>query len=139
MVSRTYLTKDVPKVENYFGKPLLILIFSLDCPGCVGRAIPFANRIVFENGENLNVLGIHTNADQCEYTCTQFKQAQDDLYIRFPFNKDHQNQTYLSYGAGGTPHWILTDKNGKVVYSIFGSDTNNALMRLDYKILEVFQ
>jgi peroxiredoxin len=133
------LTNDTPTVESYFGKPLLVLIFSLDCPGCVGRAIPFANRMVFENGEKMHVIGIHTNAVQCEITDSQFQEAKNDLYIRFPFFKDHRNKTYLNYGAGGTPHWILTDEKGRVVYSIFGSDPNNALLRIDYKIKEVFQ
>lgn len=45
--------------------------------------------------------------------------------------------TFLDYGGGGTPHWILVDKEGNVAYSIFGSDPNNALLRLDLKIGEL--
>jgi hypothetical protein len=41
------------------------------------------------------------------------------------------------YNAGGTPHWILVDKEGNLEYSIFGSDPNNALLRLDFKINEL--
>ena len=41
--------------------------------------------------------------------------------------------------AGGTPHWILVDESGAVVYSIFGSDPNNALLRLDLSMEELLQ
>ncbi len=130
----------VPKKEDFLGKPLLILFFSLGCPGCIGRAIPFANRMVYEHSDQLNVLGIHTNFESIEFKLEQFKQAKSKLYIRFPFYKDKNfDTTYLDYGAGGTPHWIFVNKNGKVVYSIFGSAVNNALLRLDLKITELLQ
>lgn len=129
----------VPKVEDYKGKPLLILIFSLGCPGCLGRAIPYANRMVFEKGDKINVLGIHTNFEGVDFTQERFSKAKEEFYVRFPFYKDfNYDTTFLNYGAGGTPHWILVDKNGKVDYSIFGSDPNNALLRLDLKIEELF-
>lgn len=50
----------VPNVEDYKGKPLLILFFNIGCPGCKGRALPYANRVIVENGDNVNVIGIHT-------------------------------------------------------------------------------
>ena len=128
----------VPSVKDFEGKPLLILIFSLGCPGCLGRAIPFANRMVYENEEKLNVVGIHTNFEGIDFPKEKFQKAKEDFYIRFPIFKDRNfDTTFLNYGAGGTPHWILVDKNGIVEYSIFGSDPNNALLRLDLKIKEI--
>jgi len=136
----TIFGNNVPTIESYQGKPFLILFFSLGCPGCLGRAVPFANRLVFENGEKLKVLGIHTNFEGIDFPKERFEIAKVDLYIRFPFFKDkNYDTTFLNYGAGGTPHWILVDKNGKVAYSIFGSAPNNALLRLDLKINELFQ
>ncbi|PSR12503.1 MAG: hypothetical protein C7N36_11640 [Bacteroidetes bacterium] len=131
--------EDVPVPSDFLGRPLLILFFSLGCPGCLGRAIPYANRMVYENGERLNVLGIHTNFEGVDFSPAQFAQAKADFYIRFPFYKDkNYDTTFLNYGAGGTPHWILVDADGKVRYSIFGSDPNNALLRLDLKMAEIF-
>ena len=131
---------EVPKISDFSGKPTLILIFSLGCPGCLGRAIPFANRMVFEYGENLNVIGIHSDFGKEGFTLEQFQKAKDDFYLRFDFFNDKNfDTTFLDYGAGGTPHWLLVDENGNLVYSIFGSDPNNALLRLDLKIKEVFQ
>jgi len=128
----------IPAVESYKGKPLLILFFSLGCPGCLGRAIPYANRVVYENGEKINVLGIHTNFEGIDFPKERFENAKEEFYFRFPFFKDkNYDTTFLNYGAGGTPHWILVRENGMVEYSIFGSDPNNALLRLDLKINEL--
>lgn len=127
----------IPEVEDFLGKPLLVLIFSLGCPGCLGRAIPYANRIIYEQGDKINVLGIHTNFETLDYTENQFVEAKEKFHIRFPFYKDfNYDTTFLMYGAGGTPHWLLVDEKGIVQYSIFGSDPNNALLRLDYMIGE---
>ncbi len=132
--------KDPPMVSDYNGKPFLVLFFSLGCPGCLGRAIPYANRVVYENGDNINVIGIHTNFEGIDFKLDKFENAKKEFYIRFPFYKDkNYDTTFLNYGAGGTPHWILVDKDGNVEYSIFGSDPNNALLRLDLKINELLE
>jgi thiol-disulfide isomerase/thioredoxin len=130
--------EEIPQKETLKGKPLLILFFSLGCPGCLGRAIPYANRVVFEHGNQINVLGIHTNFEGVDFPVSKFEKAKEEFHVRFPFFKDANfDTTFLDYGAGGTPHWILVDKDWNVVYSIFGSDPNNALLRLDLKITEV--
>jgi thiol-disulfide isomerase/thioredoxin len=132
--------KTVPKLEDFSGKPLLILFFSLGCPGCKGRALPYANRQIVENGENINVVGIHTRFEGPEYMLEDFQKAKEDYYIRFPFYKDvGQANTFHKYFSGGTPHWILVNGDGELAYSIFGSDPNNALLRLDLKISELLE
>lgn len=132
--------EESPQKEAFIGKPLLILFFSLGCPGCLGRAIPYANRIVHEMGDQMQVLGIHTNFESLNIPREKFAKAREDFAIRFPFFKDkNYDTTFLNYGAGGTPHWILVDKNNTVVYSIFGSDPNNALLRLELKMQEFAQ
>lgn len=129
---------DIPSNEDFLGQPLLILIFSLGCPGCLGRAIPYANRVVYEKGEQIKVIGIHTDFEGVDFTTEQFEKAKKDFYFRFPFFKDkNYDTTFYKYGALGTPHWILINQNGNVSYSIFGSDPNNALLRLDLKINEI--
>ena len=131
---------EVPAVKEFQGKPLLILIFSLGCPGCLGRAIPYANRIVYENAEQINVIGIHTNFEGLDIDNEKFYAAKEEFYLKFPFYKDfNYDTTFLNYGAGGTPHWILVNEEREVVYSIFGSDPNNALLRLDLKMNEIFE
>ena len=132
------LDGDPPTPDDFRGKPLLILIFSLGCPGCLGRAIPFTNRMVYEHGDKINVLGIHTNFEGVDFSLEEFQEAKEKFYIRFPFYRDRNYMTtYLRFRAGGTPHWILVDDAGKVIYSIFGSDPNNALLRLDLRLIEI--
>ena len=128
----------VPKISDLNNKPLLLVFFSLGCPGCFGRAIPFANRVVYERGEFINVIGIHTDFHSTGYTLSQFNKAKNEFFIRFPFFRDiDYDKTFRDYGAGGTPHWILVDTDGYIQYSIFGSDPNNALLKLDYKLAEL--
>ncbi|MCB0687098.1 MAG: hypothetical protein KDC53_11250 [Saprospiraceae bacterium] len=130
----------VPSVDYFLGKPLLVLIFSFVCPGCIGRAIPFANRMVYENGESLQVLGIHSNFSGHDLKDELLINGKKNYYIRFPYFKDKNfDTTFINYGAGGTPHWLLVDAMGNVCYSIFGSDPNNALLRLDLRIAEMLQ
>jgi len=130
----------VPSLDELKGKPLLILFFNLGCPGCKGRALPYANRVVVENGDDINVVGIHTRFEGPEYQFKDFKKAQEDYFIRWPFYKDENgDSTFRKYNAGGTPHWILLNAEGKLEYSIFGSDPNNALLRLDLRIKELLE
>lgn len=132
--------EDLPHYDSFKGKPLLILFFYLGCPGCVGRAIPFANKMAYEHGDRINVLGIHSNFEGPEYTNGEIIENLKSLHVRFPVFRDAgMATTFHDYRAAGTPHWILVDKDGKVIRSIFGSDPNRALLWLDYAITEELQ
>ena len=128
---------EVPHYDTFKGKPLLILFFYLGCPGCLGRAIPFANKMVYEHGGKINVLGIHSNFEGPEYTNGEIIEHLKSLHVRFSVFRDSGlATTFHDYLAGGTPHWILVNKDGEVIRSIFGSDPNRALLWLDYAINE---
>lgn len=128
----------VPEIVDYFKKPLLILFFNLLCPGCVGRAIPFANRVALEQKNKVNVLGIHTTFEGPELTNDKISTKMKELYARFPFYRDAGlASTYYKYRAAGTPHWILTNKDGRIIQNIFGSEPNRALLRLDLSLKQL--
>ena len=77
----------VPTIDSYLGQPLLILFFNLGCPGCLGRAIPYANRLVYESNDKINVLGIHTNFEGVDFAKEHFEQAKEILeMIQDPAN-----------------------------------------------------
>ncbi|WP_070138147.1 TlpA family protein disulfide reductase [Crocinitomix algicola] len=134
----TINTDFVPKIEDFIGKPLLILFFNLNCPGCVGRAIPFANRVALEYKDKVNVVGIHSNFEGPELSDEEITDKMKSLYARFPFYRDAGlASTFYTYQAGGTPHWILLDSDGAIVQNIFGSDPNRALLRLDLTLKEL--
>jgi peroxiredoxin len=126
-----------PSLDDLLGRPLLILFFNMTCPGCKGRAMPFANRMVLEHPE-LQVVGIHSNFNGGEATDLELQQAIVDFHLRFPVFRDHDlNFSFFVMQAGGTPHWVIADAKGIAQYSIFGSDPNNALLRLDLKLAEL--
>lgn len=127
----------IPHYSEFKGRPLLILFFYIGCPGCTARAIPFANRMVYEHKSKINVLGIHSNFEGPEFSNEDIINTLNSLYVRFSVFKDlGLATTFHNYQAAGTPHWILVDKDSKVIQSIFGSDPNRALLRLDYAINE---
>ena len=93
--------------------------------------------MVYEYQDKINVLGIHSNVEGPEYSDADIIETLKSLYARFPFFKDAGfATTFHDYQAAGTPHWILVNKDGIVIRSIFGSDPNRALLRLDYAMAE---
>ena len=130
---------DTPVLEDFKGAPLLVLFFYLGCPGCKGRAIPFANKLMYEKTP-IQVIGVHSRFEGKVYSQEELRAARDEFYIRFPYFSDkNDNDTFTQFQAGGTPHWLLFDKHGKLVQSMFGSDPNNALLRIDLKIKELLE
>lgn len=128
----------VNSIYSYSGKPLVILFFNLGCPGCKGRAIPFANWLNIEYKNKINVVGIHTNFEGVDFTNQQLIDCKSEFNINFEYFRDYNyNTTFLDFEAGGTPHWIITDESLNIAYTIFGSDPNNALLRIDFKIQEL--
>lgn len=129
---------DVPDLAVFAGRPLLILLFALGGPGCRWRAIPFANRVVVEQGESVGVVGVHTTFEGEAVPDDEITRDLEALQVRFPVVRDAGlAATFHAYRAGGTPHWILVSPSGTVVDSIFGSDPNRALLRLDYHLMEM--
>ncbi|MEM9997414.1 MAG: peptide-methionine (S)-S-oxide reductase, partial [Bacteroidota bacterium] len=128
----------VPAPAALADRPLLLLFFHLGCPGCRFRAIPFANRVVVERGDEVRVVGIHTTFEGTDRSDDEIRADLEALYVRFPVHRDAGlAATFHAYRAGGTPHWVLADRGGTVLDSIFGSDPNRALLRLDYRLQEL--
>ena len=128
----------LPHLMDFKGRPLVILLFYLGCPGCMGRAIPFANNLVYKYGDQISVMGIHSNFEGPDYDDEEIQEMLKELYVRFPVYKDQGvATTFHDYQAGGTPHWILVDSKGIVYKSIFGSAPDRALLWLDYALQEL--
>jgi len=87
--------ENLPTVEDFKGKPLLIVFFNLGCPGCKGRALPYANRIAYENEDNINVVGIHTRFEGPEYRLEDFQKAKEDYSSGSHFIKMTDKQILL--------------------------------------------
>lgn len=127
----------IPRLADFKGNPLLILFFDMDCPGCKGRAIPFANRLIVED-RGVQLIGIHSRFKGQDIDWEELMEAKEKYYFRFPFYQDAKlASTFFRYRALGTPHWFLLDGKGNTVLSLFGSDPNNGLLKLDLAIEEL--
>jgi thiol-disulfide isomerase/thioredoxin len=121
--------------EIYWGKPLLILFFNIQCLGCVGRAIPLAYDYLQEF-KNLNVIAIHTTFGKEVVTKDDIINIFTHKELPFPIYFDIEKTNYEKFEGEGTPHWILMDKEGNVTRSIFGSQ-DGSQTRLIYALEEL--
>jgi len=119
------------------GRPLLLLFFSVGCPGCKSRAIPLSLNVRKVYPE-VQLAAIHTSIDGLKYSPAQIEGVRQLLRIPYPIWIDEGNQTFHAYQAEGTPHWVLIDAEGIVQKSIFGS-MPDAQARLDYSLREMME
>ena len=124
-----------PSLEDFKGQPLLILIYSTGCPGCVGRALPLSKQFLHDYPQ-LQIVGIHTQLDSRFYSDAQIQQVIQFHHLPYPVFRDKGHETFDLYEAGGTPHWVLVAADGTLYRSIFGS-MGNAQQRLWYALSEL--
>jgi thiol-disulfide isomerase/thioredoxin len=125
----------VPRLEEFRGRPVLVLFYATGCPGCKARALPYANTVHWEYPE-LKAIGIHTRFDGPLYSNDQIKEIIAVYGLKFSIFKDQGMATFEAWAAEGTPHWVLIDREGKVMRSVFGS-TPGVLQRLDFALAEL--
>ena len=130
----------VPPPERW-GKPGLVMLFNLECPGCIGRGVPFIKRLEQEHGERLQLVMVHTAYGHKAYpreqvvpTLTRF--AESFARLPVPVALDVDGSLAEAWGAEGTPHWLVYDAAGNQVRSIYGSQ-ENAQTRLAYLLEEL--
>ncbi|MEM7531061.1 MAG: redoxin domain-containing protein [Chloroflexota bacterium] len=122
--------------EELHGRWAILLFFNIGCPGCTGRALPFARELLAQFPE-LSIVGIHTDFES--YTpLTRIKTVMDYLDPPYPIVCDYGDSTFRRYYGEGTPQWIIVEPSGVVHRSIFGSIAANQ-QRIDYVLREVFQ
>lgn len=125
----------VDLMEIYREKPLLLLFFNIQCLGCVGRAIPLAYDYLQEF-KNLNVVAIHTTFGKETVIKDDILNIFTSKELPFPIYFDIEKTNYEKFECEGTPHWILIDKKGCIIRSIFGSQ-DGAQTRLIYALEEL--
>lgn len=122
-------------------KPAIAMFFNLECPACVTRGIPFLKRLREEFGEKLAVFVIHTSyghklfeRDEVLPTLLHFSEK----FAKLPYSValDLDGKIAESWQALGTPFWIVFNKDGDLVRSIYGSQ-GGAQTRLEYLLDEL--
>jgi peroxiredoxin len=115
----------------------LVLFFNVECLGCIGRALPFAQTLA-ERYPGLPVLAVHSVfRPGAPHDLERIRELVAHHGLTFPVLLDDGSATFDAYTAEGTPHWVLIDGEGRVRKSIFGS-MDGARQRLDYALLELF-
>lgn len=124
-----------------WGRPGLLLLFNLECAGCVGRAVPWLKRLAAERGAALTIGLVHTAyghrvhpRDGVVPQLTRF--AAEFARLTTPIALDLDGSWAEANGAEGTPHWLAYGADGRQVRSLYGSQ-ENALTRLSYLVDEL--
>lgn len=124
-----------------WGRPGLIMFFSLECAGCVSRGVPFLKELHRDHGDSLVLFTVHTALGRRRYprgeVVPQLERfASDFARLPVPVALDLDGSLAEAWGAEGTPHWFVFDWSGRLVRSIFGSQ-ENAQTRLRYLMEEL--
>lgn len=119
-----------------WGRPGLLLLFNLECAGCVSRAVPWLKRAEHAVGDRAVLLAVHTAYGHRPYPredvvprLTHYATAFADL--PFSVALDVDGLWAERAGAQGTPHWLVWNDRGVLERSVYGSQ-ENALTRLAY-------
>jgi hypothetical protein len=134
-----WLAEHVPPPAEW-GRPGLVLVFSLACAGCVSRALPHLRDMAASHGDALTYAAVHTALGRERAARDELVVALERLrrFARFdlPIGLDLDGAWAGAEGAEGTPHWFAYDRSGARVRSVFGSQ-GNALTRLAYLVDEL--
>lgn len=124
-----------------WGKPGIVMAFNLECAGCIARGVPFLKRLGEEHGDRFQIALLHTAyghrdlpREDVEPTVLRF--AESFARLPFPLALDVSGDRAERWGAEGTPHWFVFDRDGTLVRSVYGSQ-DNARTRLEYLAQEL--
>jgi YD repeat-containing protein len=135
-----WVTDEALPPPDRWGRPGLLLLFSVECAGCVSRAVPWLRRLAEAHGDDLVLAAVHTAHGRQPRSREQVVEALDRFLgfsrLAVPVALDPSGAWAAATGAEGTPHWFAYDREGRPVRSIFGSQAN-AMTRLDYLVDEL--
>ncbi|TDE86269.1 TlpA family protein disulfide reductase [Deinococcus sp. S9] len=122
-------------------RPGLVMVFNLECPGCVSRGLPFLRQLHTEFGDRVHLLALHTSRghrrlprEDVEPTLVRF--ARDYARLPFPVALDLEGDLARTWATEGTPHWLAFAAGGELLRSVYGSQ-ENAQTRLQYLLEEL--
>lgn len=124
-----------------WGRPGLVMVFNLECAGCVSRGVPFLKRLAREHEGRVTLMALHTSRGHrllargdVEPTLVRF--ARDFARLPLPVALDLDGSLAEAWGTEGTPHWLAFDARGELARSVYGSQ-DGARTRLEYLLEEL--
>jgi hypothetical protein len=136
-----WVHQEPPPPPGAWHRPGIAVVFHLECPGCVSRAIPWLKRLAAGDGDRLTLLAIHTayghrQLERGAVVPQLVHYASNFAALPFPVALDLDGSWAAGMGAEGTPHWFVWDAEGNLVRSVYGSQ-ENAQTRLAYLLEEL--
>ena len=125
-------------LETLRGQPTLLLFWNIGCAGCTGRALPLTLTLA-ERYPDLQIVAIHSVfPPRSEQPVREVSLVAKHFALPYEVALDAGDATYRAFGAEGTPHWVLLDRDGHVWRSFFGSMAGSQ-QRLSYALQELFE
>ena len=124
------------KLSDYKGKFKVVYCFQHWCPGCHSKGLPNLKQMVtaLEGNSNVVFLAIQTvfeGHDANTYDKIIATQKKYELKILFGHDAGDDGKSrsniMTNYKTGGTPWFILIDKNDNVVFADFHLNTDGAI------------
>ncbi len=113
-------------IPDFKDQVVVILCFQSTCVACEKREFPVLKQLVeeFEGQDGVSFLAIQTPFENFATNSElQLKPTAEEHGLDIPFGHLAKTQdTYsinVAYKTGGTPWWIVIDREGKVVFNDF--------------------
>jgi len=124
------------KLSDYKGKFKVVYCFQHWCPGCHSKGLPNLKQMVtaLEGNNNVAFLAIQTVFEGHDAnTYDKIIETQKKYDLKIPFGHDagddgkSRSNIMTNYKTGGTPWFILIDKNDNVVFADFHLNVDGAV------------
>lgn len=117
-LSFTDIDGQVHTTANYHGKPLLVIFWATDCPGCVQEMPELIKLYETYSPDDLSMLGIAMAHDSLNH----IKAMRADKNLPYTITWDENNQLAQAFGnVRVTPTHFLIAPNGQIVMRKIGS------------------
>lgn len=129
-VSAWLNTPEPVTLAGLSGKVVLLEVFQMLCPGCVGSSLPQAGRVrAMFAPEDVAVIGLHSVFEhhEAQGSAAALSAFLHEYRIGFPVGIDQQPGngglplTMAAYGLRGTPSTLLIDRQGRLRAHHFGA------------------
>lgn len=118
--------KDRLGIPDFEGKVLVMLLFQSTCEASMKREFPVLQKLVkeFEGNEDVAFLAIQTPFENfASNNELQLKPTAEEFDLSIPFGHLAKTPNLYSinvaYKTGGTPWWVIIDKEGIVEFNGF--------------------
>ncbi len=125
-----------PPIAHFQNSFLLMLFFNIGNESCKESALPISRQL-WHRYPDLNIIGIHVQAEHIYYLPNQVRYVTEKKEIPFPVYQDHERKTFEKFRATCMPYWVLLDRSGNPIKSIEGSQPD-ALKELSFALEVLF-